>query len=94
MRPLKVADRGLCQLTGEHADPAGRPRRRVAERCLGHEAPRINRKEFDVRPEGRIRGGAQLRLVIHAVELQATREIHERLLLWKRAKHRDRRLER
>ena len=94
LRSLEVRGGGIGELAGEHADAAGRAPRRVAERSRRHEAARVDRVERDVRANRGVDRGAQLRLVVGAVEAQAAGEVDQRLLLGQRPQHRDRRLQR
>ena len=67
-------------------------RRRAAR--WRHQAARVDRMDRDVRAERGVDRGAQLRLVVDAVQPQAAREVDQRLLLGQRPQHRDRRLQR
>ena len=72
---------------GVHADAARRSLGRVAQRRLGHQAARIDRPERDAGADGRVDGGVQLRLVVHAVQPQAAGEVDQRFLLVELAQH-------
>ena len=75
--------------SGVHAEAAGRTLARVPHRRHRHKAARIDGIEGDVRPTRRIECGAQLRLVIDAVEIQAAGEVDQRFLFAQHAEHLD-----
>ena len=68
--------------------PPGDAPRRVAERRRGDQAARVDRIDRDVRANRGVDRGAQLRLVVGAVQPQAAREVDQRLLLRQRPQHR------
>jgi hypothetical protein len=91
---LLADERALRERSGERPDPGGGGLRRVAERRRRDEAAGINGIDRDVRSHGRIYRGAELRLVVGAVQTQAAAEVHQRLQLRQRTKAGHRRLQR
>ena len=80
--------------TGEDAGAALRSHTRVPRRRAGNQAARIDRVKRDVRPNRRVDGGAQLRLILRSGLADAAGEIDQRLLLRQRSQHLRRRFKR
>ena len=68
--------------------PPGDALRGVAERRHRDEAARVDRVDRHVRADRGVDRGAQLRLVVGAVQPQAAGEVDQRLLLGQRPQHR------
>ena len=87
LRALQTLHIGHRARAGIHGRAARRSVGGIAHRRQRHQAPRVDGEQRHVGADGGVGGGAQLRLVIDAIEAHAAGKVDERLLLIQIAEH-------